>query len=106
EDPAGGCHRRPESRWAYSRGQGTAGRAHLGDSEAIAYSPRMSALPWSGDVDLSSIPEQPGVYLFQDERGKVLYVGKAADLRARLRSYRRMAEDGRGLIRFMEKDAR
>ena len=66
----------------------------------------MSALSWSRDVDLSSIPEQPGVYLFQDERGKVLYVGKAADLRARLRSYRRMGSDERGFIRFMEQDAR
>ena len=32
-------------------------------------------------------PPRPGVYLFRDERGNVLYVGKARDLRARLRSY-------------------
>lgn len=32
-------------------------------------------------------PEQPGVYLFADSRGKVLYVGKAKDLRRRVLSY-------------------
>jgi DNA polymerase III epsilon subunit family exonuclease len=32
-------------------------------------------------------PTRPGVYLFRDRRGQVLYVGRARDLRARLRSY-------------------
>ena len=32
-------------------------------------------------------PERPGVYLFRDRFDRVLYVGKARDLRARLRSY-------------------
>jgi len=32
-------------------------------------------------------PTQPGVYLFRDAHGQVLYVGRARDLRARLRSY-------------------
>jgi DNA polymerase-3 subunit epsilon len=32
-------------------------------------------------------PTRPGVYLFRDARGEVLYVGRARDLRARLRSY-------------------
>ena len=32
-------------------------------------------------------PPQPGVYLFHDRNGQVLYVGRARDLRARLRSY-------------------
>jgi excinuclease ABC subunit C len=34
-----------------------------------------------------SIPEQPGVYRFRDERGRVIYVGKARSLRPRLSSY-------------------
>jgi DNA polymerase III epsilon subunit family exonuclease len=32
-------------------------------------------------------PPRPGVYLFRDGHGQVLYVGRARDLRARLRSY-------------------
>src|SRR5439155_20889131 len=32
-------------------------------------------------------PARPGVYLFRDGSGQVLYVGRARDLRARLRSY-------------------
>src|SRR5436190_7620309 len=32
-------------------------------------------------------PTLPGVYLFRDVHGQVLYVGRARDLRARLRSY-------------------
>jgi DNA polymerase III epsilon subunit family exonuclease len=32
-------------------------------------------------------PQQPGVYLFRDAHDQVLYVGRARDLRARLRSY-------------------
>ena len=34
-----------------------------------------------------AMPERPGVYLFRDEDGTVLYVGKAKNLRARTRSY-------------------
>ena len=33
------------------------------------------------------MPESPGVYLFRDHRGQVIYVGKALRLRDRLRSY-------------------
>lgn len=36
---------------------------------------------------ISSVPSKPGVYIFRDARDKVLYVGKAKDLRSRLRSY-------------------
>jgi excinuclease ABC subunit C len=36
---------------------------------------------------LKSLPAKPGVYLFRDERGNVLYIGKAKSLRPRVRSY-------------------
>jgi len=35
----------------------------------------------------SGLPREPGVYLFRDRSGTVLYVGKATNLRARVRSY-------------------
>jgi excinuclease ABC subunit C len=36
---------------------------------------------------LKSLPAKPGVYLFKDKEGKVIYVGKAANLNSRVRSY-------------------
>jgi DNA polymerase-3 subunit epsilon len=35
----------------------------------------------------TSLPRRPGVYLFRGRGGRVLYVGKATNLRARVRSY-------------------
>ncbi|MGI8660243.1 MAG: GIY-YIG nuclease family protein, partial [Thermoleophilaceae bacterium] len=37
--------------------------------------------------DLSKLPEDPGVYIFRDERGRALYVGKSVSLRSRARSH-------------------
>ena len=37
--------------------------------------------------DLSLFPDSPGVYLYKDASGKILYVGKAARLRRRIASY-------------------
>src|SRR3954465_726292 len=36
---------------------------------------------------LKGLPTKPGVYLFRDEKGQILYVGKAKSLRPRVRSY-------------------
>ena len=36
---------------------------------------------------LDALPTKPGVYLMKDEAGQILYVGKAINLRARVRSY-------------------
>jgi excinuclease ABC subunit C len=35
----------------------------------------------------SGIPAEPGVYLYRDEAGEILYVGKAKNLRSRVKSY-------------------
>ncbi|MCC7129766.1 MAG: GIY-YIG nuclease family protein, partial [Anaerolineae bacterium] len=36
---------------------------------------------------LNSLPSKPGCYLMKDEAGKVIYIGKAVNLRNRVRSY-------------------
>jgi excinuclease ABC subunit C len=36
---------------------------------------------------LAHLPNQPGVYLFKDATGEILYIGKAASLSNRVRSY-------------------
>jgi DNA polymerase-3 subunit epsilon len=41
------------------------------------------------------MPNAPGVYLFEDARGEILYVGKSGDLRTRVRSYFTAAETRR-----------
>ncbi|MFN3504674.1 MAG: excinuclease ABC subunit UvrC [Caldimicrobium sp.] len=38
-------------------------------------------------INLEEIPKDSGVYLFKGERGEVLYVGKAKNLKARITSY-------------------
>jgi excinuclease UvrABC nuclease subunit len=36
---------------------------------------------------LSQLPDKPGVYLMRDRSGRIIYVGKAASLRSRVRHY-------------------
>lgn len=38
-------------------------------------------------TQLSMLADQPGVYLFRDETGSIVYVGKALSLKSRVRSY-------------------
>ena len=42
---------------------------------------------------LNNLPKQPGVYLFKDRRGDIIYIGKAAVLSDRVRSYFQHAAD-------------
>src|SRR4029077_14699790 len=36
---------------------------------------------------VDQVPARPGVYLYKDAKGQVIYIGKAASLRSRVRSY-------------------
>jgi excinuclease ABC subunit C len=51
----------------------------------------------AGDV-LDRISMEPGVYLFKDARGTVIYVGKAKNLRTRVRQYFRPGGDERFFV--------
>jgi excinuclease ABC subunit C len=46
-----------------------------------------SAVPAHIRAILDKLPDRPGVYLMRDERGRVLYVGKAQNLKNRVRQY-------------------
>src|SRR6266536_1387729 len=50
------------------------------------------------DEQLRRLPAKPGVYLFRDERGEVLYIGKAKSLRPRVRSYFQRSGETRAQI--------
>jgi excinuclease ABC subunit C len=49
---------------------------------------------------LANLPSRAGVYLMRDKGGKVIYVGKAKDLRARVRAYFANADE-RSQIQFL-----
>src|SRR6202161_3934847 len=55
------------------------------------YRKNLGSKPQRSPMDLTekirTIPHQPGVYLYKNAEGEVIYVGKAKNLRARVRSY-------------------
>ncbi len=64
-----------------------AGLGVLGLDDLLAL-PTMAGHPQAGKLGLTAnLPRAPGVYLFRDAAGRALYVGKATNLRARVRSY-------------------
>ncbi|MEM8905770.1 MAG: DEDD exonuclease domain-containing protein [Actinomycetota bacterium] len=65
-----------------------AGRLGVLGLDDLLTLPTMAGHPQAGKLRLTDrLPRLPGVYLFRDRRGEVLYVGKATDIRARVRSY-------------------
>jgi len=64
----------------------------------------MSALPSLVLEKLDNLPASPGVYLFKDREGAIVYVGKAKSLKARVRSYFQAgSSDTRYFIPFLHK---
>lgn len=55
---------------------------------------------------VSSLPNQPGVYLFRNKPGKILYIGKALDLKKRLGSYFRPGKTDDKSWRLLSASAR
>ena len=54
---------------------------------------------------LATLPRSSGVYLFRDENGEVLYVGKAKSLRSRVRSYFQRGDTRIGTAQLTERVA-
>jgi DNA polymerase-3 subunit epsilon len=66
----------------------------VGDALALLSPRRRSREPHTGGPvpreerpDISRLPDDPGVYVFRDERGRPLYVGKSVSLRSRARAH-------------------
>lgn len=53
---------------------------------------------------IANLPSAPGVYLMKDELGDIVYIGKANDLRARVRSYfQEGSGDSRPFVRLLDR---
>ena len=65
-----------------------AGAAHAASAgqQGLWHRSQRSDLPGLRE-QLKSVPEAPGCYLWKDAAGKILYVGKAIDLRSRMTQY-------------------
>lgn len=50
---------------------------------------------------LDLLPEQPGVYIYKDDKGQILYIGKAISLRQRVRSYFQTGADHASKVRAL-----
>src|SRR5689334_15496319 len=50
---------------------------------------------------INLFPTQPGVYLMKDAEGSVLYVGKAKNLRIRVKQYFVPGRDGRLMVPYL-----
>lgn len=50
---------------------------------------------------LALYPDQPGVYLMKDDQARVLYIGKAKNLRARLKQYFAESGDTRTMVPYL-----
>ena len=66
---------------------------------------RKPVAPMSLQEQVDALPTTPGVYLFKDEAGGVLYVGKARNLRIRVRQYL-SGNDERFMVRYLVAAAR
>jgi excinuclease ABC subunit C len=67
-------------------GTGVGGRASAGLTGRVGR-PTVASDPHDWKPKSSDIPTQPGVYRFLDDSGRVIYVGKAINLRQRLSNY-------------------
>jgi len=56
-------------------------------------------------IDLTRLPHAPGCYLFADEAGTIIYVGKAKDLKKRVTSYFKKTDHDTKTQRLVERIA-
>lgn len=49
-------------------------------------------------ASLDALPARPGIYIFRDQQGIALYIGKSINIRARVLSHMRTPEEARMLL--------
>ena len=74
--------RRPRRAGASASRLGRDGTRRGGRAEQVSGPEGGPPLP-----DFGSLPSDPGVYIFRDDRGQVLYVGKSVSIRSRARAH-------------------
>ncbi len=60
-------------------------------------------MPFDPEVDIDAIPTDPGCYLMKAADGEIIYVGKAANLRARVRQYFGATSDTRLFVGLLDR---
>jgi excinuclease ABC subunit C len=55
------------------------------------------------EAKLDALPTEPGVYLMKDRQGEIIYVGKAVNLRNRVRSYFTRTGDTRAFVSLLDR---
>lgn len=61
---------------------------HEAFSDAVSAQLKSQSVPVNlADRDVADIPEEPGVYIFKDLRGAVLYIGKSINMKQRVLSH-------------------
>ena len=86
--------------WALLERAGAIGVTHLDDLISL---PTIKGSRAIGKLALTEhLPRRPGVYVFRDRAGRAIYVGKATNLRSRVRSY--FAGDHRRQVDAMLRD--
>lgn len=68
----------------------------------LAAAERRTAERFRESFDLANVPSSPGCYIMRDEKDRVIYVGKAKNLRARVRNYL-TESDERYTVKFLMK---
>lgn len=62
----------------------------------------LSEFPPQVQKKIADLPEAPGLYLMYNAQGKIIYIGKAKNLKNRVKTYFNGVGDGRRFIRYLK----